>query len=125
MEEALGLWRGPALAELEEWQPARVEAARLEGLRMDAEELRIEAKVRTGQAAAVLEQARVLIAEAPFRERRWALLATALYQSGRQGEAVGTVQRARAMLVGELDPPHGPRLRVTARGRAYVAERAA
>ncbi len=30
-----------------------------------------------------------------------------------------------AMLVGELDPPHGPRLQVTANGRAYVAERAA
>ena len=110
VEEALGLWRGPALAELEEWEPARVEAARLEGLRMDAEELRIEAKVRTGQAAAVLEQARVLIAQAPFRERRWALLATALYQSGRQGEAVGTVQRARAMLVGELGLDPGAEL---------------
>ena len=102
VEEALGLWRGPALAELEEWEPGRVESARLEGLRMDAEELRIAAQVRTGHAAAVLEDARALIAEAPMRERRWALLATALYRSGRQGEALGTVHQARAMLVGEL-----------------------
>ena len=102
MEKALGLWRGPALAELEEWEPGRVEAARLEGLRMEAEELRIEAKVRTGQAAAALEDARVLVAQAPMRERRWALLATALFQAGRQGEALGTVQRARAMLVSQL-----------------------
>ncbi len=102
VDQALGLWRGPALADVEEWEPGRVEATRLEGLRMDAEELRVDAEVRTGHASAVLEQARVLIAEAPFRERRWALFATALYQCGRQGEALAAVQRARTMLVGEL-----------------------
>jgi len=102
LEEALGLWRGPALADLEEWEPGRVEAARLEGLRMDAEELRVEAEVRTGHASTVLEQARVLLTQAPLRERRWALLATALYRCGRQAEALATVQRARAMLVAEL-----------------------
>ena len=69
---------------------------------MDAEELRVEAEVRAGHAQAVLEQARALVAQAPFRERRWALLATALYQSGRQREALGAVQRARTMLVEEL-----------------------
>src|SRR3712207_7773784 len=46
----------PILAELEEWEPGRVEDARVEGLRMDAEDLRIEAEVRTGQASAVLER---------------------------------------------------------------------
>lgn len=102
VEEGLGLWRGRALADLEEWEPGRVEAARLEGLRMDAEELRVEAEVRIGHAPAVLEQTRALVAQAPFRERRWALLATALYQSGRQREALGALQRARTMLVDEL-----------------------
>ena len=102
LDEGLGLWRGRALADLEEWEPGRVEAARLEGLRMDAEELRVEAEVLAGHAQAVLEQARALVAQAPFRERRWALLATALYQSGRQSEALGAVQRARTMLVAEL-----------------------
>ena len=74
----------------------------------------------TGQAAAVLEQARALVAQAPFRERRWALLATALYQSGRQGEALGAVQRARAMLVDELGLDPGARA-----GRARAAAAAA
>ena len=83
--EALDLWRGRALADLEEWEPGRVEAARLEGLRMDAEELRVEAEIRAGRAPAVLEQARALVAQAPFRERRWALLATALHQAGPAG----------------------------------------
>jgi DNA-binding SARP family transcriptional activator len=102
VREALDLWRGRALADLEEWEPGRVEAGRLDGLRMDAEELSVEAEVAAGHASAVLERARALVAQAPFRERRWAMLATALYQSGRQPEALGAIKRARAMLVGEL-----------------------
>ncbi len=39
LAEALSLWRGPALPDLTEWEPGRVEAERLEGLRMDAQEL--------------------------------------------------------------------------------------
>ena len=102
VQEGLELWRGRALRDLEEWEPGRVEAARLEGLRLDAEELRVEAESDAGHAPAVLEQARALVAQAPFRERRWVLLATALYQSGRQAEALGALKRARAMLVDEL-----------------------
>ncbi len=102
LDEGLNLWRGKALADLDEWEPGRVEAARLEGLRMDAEEMRVEAEIRAGRASAVLEQARTLVSQAPFRERRWALLATSLYQSGRQSDALGAVQRARTILVEEL-----------------------
>ena len=50
----------------------------------------------------MLEQARALVAQAPFRERRWALLATALHQAGRQAEALAALQQARAMLVDQL-----------------------
>ncbi len=105
-QEALQLWRGPALPDLEEWEPGRVETIRLEGLRMDAEELLVEAETAAGRAPGVLERARALVAQAQFRERRWALLARALHQSGRQPEALGAVTRARAMLVEEfgLDP---------------------
>ncbi len=102
VQEALDLWRGRVLVDLEEWEPGRVEAERLEGLRMDAEELRVEAETRAGHAQAVLEEARTLVAKAPFRERRWALLARALHQAGRQAEALGALKRARAMLVDEL-----------------------
>jgi DNA-binding SARP family transcriptional activator/WD40 repeat protein len=105
-QEALQLWRGSALPDLEEWEPGRVETTRLEGLRMDAEELLVEAEIAAGRARDVLERARTLAAQAPFRERRWALLARALHQTGRQPEALGAIQRARAMLVQEfgLDP---------------------
>jgi len=110
VREALELWRGPALGDLEQWGPGQVEAARLDGLRMDAEEVWVEAEVAAGHSQAVLERARALVAQAPFRERRWALLATALYQSGRQSEALGAVKRARAMLVGELGLDPGDEL---------------
>ena len=102
VQEALDLWRGQALADLEEWEPGRVEAARLEGLRMDAEELRVEAETRAGHARDVLSDARALVAQAPFRERRWALLAKALHQAGRQAEALAALQHARDMLVDQL-----------------------
>jgi len=109
-QEALDLWRGRALEDLDEWEPGRVEAQRLEGLRMDAEELWVEAETGAGHAASVLERARVLVAQAPFRERRWALLATALYLAGRQGEALGAINRARKMLVDELGLDPGSEL---------------
>jgi WD40 repeat protein/DNA-binding SARP family transcriptional activator len=105
-QEALELWRGPALPDLEEWEPGRVETTRLEGLKMEAEELLVEAETAAGRARDVVERARALVAQAPFREQRWALLARALHQAGRQPEALGAIQRARAMLVEEfgLDP---------------------
>ena len=110
LQEALDLWRGRALADLEEWEPGRVEAGRLEGMRMDAEELRVEADIGAGHAQAVLERVRALVAQAPLRERRWVLLATALHQAGRQAEALGAVQRARARLVDELGLDPGAEL---------------
>ncbi len=102
VQEALELWRGRALADLEEWEPGRVEAARLEALRMDAEELRVEVETRAGRARDVLSDARALAAQAPFRERRWALLAKALHQAGRQAEALAALQHARGLLVDQL-----------------------
>jgi len=102
VREALDLWRGRALGDLEEWEPGRVAAARLEALRMDAEELLVAAELGAGHAQAVLEQSRTLVAQAPFRERRWVLLATALHQAGRQADALGAVKRARGMLAEEL-----------------------
>ncbi len=102
VREALELWRGRALADLDEWEPGRVEGARLAGLRMDAEELRVEAEIRAGHARDVLELSRAMVAQAPLRERRWALLATALHQAGRQAEALAALQQARTRLVDEL-----------------------
>ena len=108
--EGLALWRGPALVELEAWGPGRIEAARLEELRLDAQEVLVDAALRAGRYREVLAEAQARVAEAPLRERRWALLAVAQYQAGRQGEALRTLHRARTLLASELGLDPGPDL---------------
>jgi WD40 repeat protein/DNA-binding SARP family transcriptional activator len=110
VDEALGLWRGRALVELDGWEPGRVEAARLQGMRLDAEELRLDAMVRAGRFREVLAEAQVRVAEEPLREHRWRLLALAQYQAGRQGDALRTLHRARRVLAEELGLDPGPDL---------------
>ena len=108
--ESLALWHGRALVDLEGWEPGRVEAARLEELRLEAEEARLDASLRAGRHRDVLGEAQALVAAAPLREDRWALLALAQYRSGRQGDALRTLHRARAVLAGELGVDPGPDL---------------
>jgi DNA-binding SARP family transcriptional activator len=100
--EALGLWQGRALVELEGWGPGRAEADRLEGLRLDAQEQRWAAELAAGRDQDVLSEVTAGVAEAPLRERRWAQLALAEYRCGRQGDALRTIHQARTTLVNEL-----------------------
>ena len=108
--EALGLWTGRALMDLDGWEPGRIEAGRLAELRMEAQECRLDAALRAGRHADVLAHAQSGVAEAPLRERRWALLALAQYRAGRQGEALGTLHRARTILTSELGLDPGSEL---------------
>ncbi|TCC44655.1 hypothetical protein E0H75_34390 [Kribbella capetownensis] len=102
LTDALLLWRGKPLADLEGWDTARIEVARLEELRQLAQETYVEAALRSGRHGSVLAKAEAFVAEAPLRERRWALLATAQYQSGRQADALATISRLRTVLAREL-----------------------
>ncbi|MFC5263373.1 BTAD domain-containing putative transcriptional regulator [Kribbella qitaiheensis] len=102
LADALALWRGRPLVDLEGWDTGRIEIARLEELRQLAEELYVESSLRSGRPENILGKARALTEEAPLRERRWALLATAQYQSGRQADALTTLRRLRAVLDREL-----------------------
>lgn len=110
LTQGLALWFGPALAELSGWSPGEAAAQRWEELRRDAEELWVEAALASGDWREVITDAGRLVTEQPYRENRWALLARAQYQAGRQGEALATLQRARAVLAGELGLDPGPEL---------------
>lgn len=110
LTHALALWRGPPLMDLEDWATGHAEAQRLDELRLEAEDLHTEAALRAGHQLEVLAQATSRLAEAPLRERRWALLARAQYQAGRQSDALATLRRARTMLATELGLDPGPEL---------------
>ncbi|HEX2119132.1 MAG TPA: BTAD domain-containing putative transcriptional regulator, partial [Acidimicrobiales bacterium] len=111
LDEALGLWRGPALGELSELPFARGWAARLEQLRLAAVEERMEAHLACGRHAGVVDDLEQLVTREPLRERFWAQLMVALYRSGRQAEALRAFGRLRRVLTEELGIDPSPELR--------------
>jgi DNA-binding SARP family transcriptional activator len=113
LREALELWRGPSLKEFDE-PFFRIEAGRLEDLRLVALEDRIEADLSLGRHAQVAGEIDALIAEHPHRERLRGQLMLALYRSGRQADALEAYRDARAAL-DELGLEPGERLRALER----------
>ncbi len=111
LDRALALWRGPAYAEFADEHWARAEIDRLEELRLVAVERRAEAALAAGRAAGVVADLRAHLAEHPWREKAWSLLALALYREGRQGDALEAVRAARRALVENLGVDPGAELR--------------
>src|SRR5690625_1110246 len=111
LDEALGLWRGPAYAEFAEYPWARGEADRLEELRLLALERRAEAAMALGRAGEAAAEMEPHTRAHPLRENAWHHLALALYHSGRQGDALAALRRARGVLAEELGIDPGERLR--------------
>ena len=100
--EALGLWRGPALAEFADDPFAAAESARLEELRIQAVEERVKAELALGRHRELAAELEGLVSEHPFRERLRGQLMLALYRSGRQAEALSAYREARNVYVEEL-----------------------
>ncbi len=110
LDEALGLWRGPALADVAEEGALLAEATRLNELRLGATEERFEALLATGQQSPVISEAAALVDRHPLRERIWQQLMLALYREGRQAEALNAYQRVREVLADELGIDPSPEL---------------
>ncbi|MEW2162664.1 BTAD domain-containing putative transcriptional regulator [Streptomyces sp. NPDC007084] len=108
--EALGLWRGPALADFPQARWAAPERARLESLRLRAVEGRADALIATGAAREAVPDLESHVTAHPWREDGWALLATALDRSGRRGDALAVLRRARQTLADDLGMDPGPAL---------------
>jgi predicted ATPase/DNA-binding SARP family transcriptional activator len=108
--EALGLWRGPVLAEFALENFAREEVARLEEARIRAVEMKMEAELALGRHAELAGELKALVAGNPLRERLRGQLMLALYRSGRQGEALRVFQEGRRVLADELGVDPGPEL---------------
>jgi serine/threonine protein kinase/WD40 repeat protein len=102
LAEALELWRGPALADLSGEPSLTGDIARLEELRLQALEEKIEARLELGRHVQVIAELEGLTQTHPLRERLWRGLMLALYRSDRQGEALAAFERARTVLAEEL-----------------------
>lgn len=96
--EALGLWRGPPLAEFGDEAFVRGEAGRLEDRRLVALVDRIEADLALGRHAELIAELEALVAEHPQREQLRGQLMLALYRSARQADALEAYRDARAAL---------------------------
>jgi DNA-binding SARP family transcriptional activator len=111
LDEALGWWRGPAYADFPDEPWARAERSRLEQLRLNAIESRADLRLALGRPADVIPELDAHVAEHPWREDAWRLLALALYRTGRQGDALAVLRRARGLLRDQLGVDPGPGLR--------------
>ena len=109
LREALELWRGPPLANIDR-EPLETEILRLEELRLDALERRIDADLALGRFAELVGELQVLVREHPLRERPRAALMRALYGSGRQAESLEVYRETRRLLVDQLGIEPSPAL---------------
>jgi DNA-binding SARP family transcriptional activator len=111
LEQALSLWRGAPFSDLDRDSFAQREIARLDDMRVEAQEQMIEAKLALGGHAEVVGQLETLIGEQPYREGLRAQLMLALYRCDRQADALKAYQDARRTLVDDLGIEPSSRLR--------------
>jgi YVTN family beta-propeller protein len=111
LSAALALWRGPALADVQDSTFAPMAGRRLESDRLAAFECLTEARLILGQHREVVSELERAVALDPYRERFHAQLMVALYRCGRQADALAAFQRARARLAEDLGLEPGRELR--------------
>lgn len=110
LDEALGLWRGPAYVEFADRDFARAEAARLDELRFAAREDRARAALALEDFESAVTDLESLVEQQPLREQARALLMTVLFRAGRQSEALDRFEELRKVLHEELGLDPSPAL---------------
>jgi DNA-binding SARP family transcriptional activator len=102
LRSALATWRGRAYEDFayESW--AQGEISRLEELRLEAIENRIDVDLRLGRAREIVAELQSLIREQPLREHIVISLMLALYRSGRATEALRACSAYCRHLIGEF-----------------------
>ena len=110
--EALALYRGDPLQDLayEPWSSGEIE--RLSELRLAAQEQLTDAELQLGRHARLVAELEARVGEHPLRERLRGQLMLALYQSGRQADALDVYREGRALLDDTLGLEPGPELRL-------------
>lgn len=111
LDAALAERAGPLLPELADEPWVEADAVRLDHIRARAIEDRFDAGLALGEHRELLPRIEASVAEEPFREHLRYQLALALYRSGRQRDALASLQAARSALVDEVGIEPGPELR--------------
>src|SRR3984893_14175360 len=111
LDEALALWRGPAVGEFADRPFALATAARLNEMRVAATERRAELLLIAGLVEEAVAALQALLAEHPEREQARGLFMQALYRAGRHTEALATFRSWRRYLATELGLDPSPALR--------------
>ncbi|MER7723713.1 BTAD domain-containing putative transcriptional regulator [Streptomyces sp. NPDC096323] len=107
LDDALGLWRGPALADLPDRHAV---AARWSARRLDARRTRLTAALALGRADEVLPELAALCDEHPIDEPLQALRLRALRDAGRAAQALAAYDEVRTVLADRLGTDPGPEL---------------
>jgi len=110
LDEARGLWRGPALADLPGDWAARTREM-LNQQRLDAMVLWARIQLRLGRTGEVIGPLREVLGEHPLVEPLAAMLMEALLREGRSAEALDCYGATRRRLIDELGVEPGPELR--------------
>ncbi|MFF5428293.1 MULTISPECIES: BTAD domain-containing putative transcriptional regulator, partial [unclassified Streptomyces] len=107
LDEALGLWREPPLADLPDRE---AEAARWEARHLDARRARLGAALALGDAAGALPDLTALCTAHPLDEPLHALRIRALRATGRPAEALAAYETLRRALAARLGTTPSPPL---------------
>ncbi|KAB2339990.1 AfsR/SARP family transcriptional regulator [Actinomadura rudentiformis] len=110
LQEALALWRGPALANIPSDVLHREEVPKLTEEWLGACERRIDIELSLGRHRSLTAELHGLTAAHPHRERYWEQLMEALYRAGRQSEALAAYRKIKGILLEQLGVDPGPGL---------------
>jgi DNA-binding SARP family transcriptional activator/tetratricopeptide (TPR) repeat protein len=109
-DQALALWRGPALADVPGTAKVQAIQAQLAEERLLARQHRLTALLELGRDQEAAGELAGLLAEHPLAERLAGMLMVALYRSGRRGDALRVFRDIRGRLAGQLGVEPGPGL---------------
>ncbi len=129
LEEALGLWRGEPLADVDSELLRQEHLPFLAEVQVQLGERRIGVALALHREADVIEDLVKVTGEQPLRETPWAQLMMALEAVGRRADAIDAFHRARTHLRAELGVEPGEllqrtHLRVLENERVHMLEAA-
>lgn len=102
LSDALDLWRGPALIDVPRGQLLEAHAIKMEEIRLNALEMRIDADLQLRRHREVISELKGLIAGNPLSEAFYSRLMRALFLSNRRDEALEAYRKLHRTLAEEL-----------------------